>query len=134
MASKRFLAIGAGKTLPMPWFIAVSHSSLSDDFAALDALCGKLVLIAFRAIDVVVFWDEGLGSNRVFARTANKTFLMPLPCLVFHLLHASSEDVVASITPCGKLCIVARAAVNPIGFRAKLFINQRGPAFRTNKT
>ena len=31
LASKRFLAIGAGKTLPMPWFIAVSHSSLSDD-------------------------------------------------------------------------------------------------------
>ena len=65
----------------------MKHNIVVSYFAALDALCGELVFVTFGAVDVVFLRDKGLGSNWVFARNTNKTFLMPLPGLVFHLLH-----------------------------------------------
>ena len=54
---------------------------------------------------------------------------MPLPRLVLHLLHASLEDVLTSVTPGSKLCIIAGATVDPVSFGAKLLVHQRGSTF-----
>ena len=55
---------------------------------ALDALGGKLVFVAFGAVDVVLLGYKGLGADRIVARTADEAFFMPLPRLVLHFLHA----------------------------------------------
>ena len=56
-----------------------------------DTLGSELVFIAFGTVDIVFLRNEGLGAYRVFTGTANKTFFVPLPCLVLHFLHAYSK-------------------------------------------
>lgn len=42
-----------------------------------------------------------------------------------HLALTSPENFVASIAARGELFIVATAAVDPVGFRAELFVDER---------
>ena len=55
---------------------------------AFDTLGCELVFIAFGTIYIVFFRNEGFGAYRLFTGTANKTFFMPLSCLVLHFFHA----------------------------------------------
>ena len=55
---------------------------------------------------------------------ALETLLVPLSGLVLHLLHASFEDVITSITTGCKLCIIAGTAIDPVSFGAKLLVHQ----------
>ena len=81
------LAVGAGEAFPMPGVVAVSHTSLRDHLAALDALCGKLLLVTLGAVDVVLLRDEALGADGVLAGAADEALLVPLTSLILHLLH-----------------------------------------------
>ena len=55
---------------------------------ALDAASGELLLIACGTVDLLLTGDEALGANGSFADTATEALLVPLTCLVFHLLRA----------------------------------------------
>jgi len=114
LSGKGLLAVGAGEAFPMPGVVAVSHTSLRDHLAALDALCGKLLLVTLGAVDVVLLRDEALGADGVLAGAADEALLVPLTSLVLHLLHTSLEDVSTSVTASGKLGVIAGTAVDSV--------------------
>jgi len=107
----------------MPGVVAVRYTSLGNHLVTFDTLGGKLVFIAFGTIYIVFFRNEGFGAYRLFTGTANKTFFMPLSCLVLHFLHACSEDIATAITSGCELSIIAWSTVDPISFGPKLFVN-----------
>ena len=51
-----------------------------------------------------------------------------------NLIFTCSEYIATSITTCGKLSIIARSTVDPVGFGPKLFVDQRGATFGADKT
>jgi hypothetical protein len=55
---------------------------------AFDTASSKLFLIAGGAVDFLLARDEALGAYGSFADAATEAFLMPLTCLVLHLLCA----------------------------------------------
>jgi len=134
LSRQRFRTVCAGEALSVPGLISVGHTSLSDHFAALDTLGGKLVLVAFCAVDVVLLRDKGLCANRHLTSAADKTLLVPLPVLILHLLHASSENVSTCIASGGKLCVITGSTVNSVCLATKLFIHQRASALKTQET
>jgi len=134
LASQGFLAVSASETLTMPGIVAIGNSTLSNHLVAFDTLCGKLVFITLGAVDVMFFRNKGFGADWVMAGAANEAFLMPLPRLVLHFLHSCSEYIATSITTRGKLSIIARPTVDPVGFGPKLFVDQRGATFGADKT
>jgi hypothetical protein len=121
--------VGAGEALTMPGVIAVGHTTLGDHLAALDALSSKFIFVTFSTIDVVLLRDERLCSDRILASATDETLLMPLPCLVLHLLHACSENIATSIAPSSKLGIIASPTIDPVCLASKLFIDQAGSTF-----
>lgn len=71
---------------------------------ALDTAGSKLLLIAGSAVDLLLTRDEALGAYGGFAYTATEAFLMPLTCLVFHLLcacHTNKNNIMRQM-----LCIL----------------------------
>ena len=124
--------MSASEAFPVPRIISVGDSALGDDLdndqdddesdtiilithlAALDALCGKLLLVALGAVDVVLLGDKTLGADGILAGAADEALLVPLSCLVLHLLHPGLEHITTSITPSRELCIVAGSAVDAI--------------------
>merc|ERR1712233_268578 len=114
LSSEGFLAVGAGEAFPMPGVVAVSHTSLRDHLAALDALGCKLLFITLGTVDVVLLRDEALGANGILAGAADEALLVPLTSFVLHLLHTSLEDVSTSVTSSGKLSVIAGTAVNSV--------------------
>lgn len=112
----------------MPWLVAVRHSTASDDLVTLDAPCGKLVLVAAGAVDVVVPRNEAAGANRVAAHAAAEALLVPLVALVLHLLGAGAEDLAAAIAAGGECGVVAGGAVDLLGLGAERLVHQRHSA------
>jgi hypothetical protein len=55
---------------------------------AFDTACSELLLITGGTVDFLLARDEALGAYGSFAYTATETFLVPLTCLVLHLLRA----------------------------------------------
>jgi hypothetical protein len=55
---------------------------------AFDTASSKFFLVAGGTVDFLLTRDEALGAYGSFAYTATETFLMPLTCLVLHLLRA----------------------------------------------
>jgi len=114
LSGKGLLAVGAGEAFPVPGVVAVSHSSLRDHLAALDALRRKLLFVTLGTVDVVLLRDETLGADGILACAADEALLVPLASLVLHLLHTSLEDVSTSVTSGGKLGVIAGAAVDSV--------------------
>merc|ERR1712233_8638 len=114
LSSQGLLAVGAGEAFPMPGVVAVSHTSLRDHLAALDALCGKLLLVTLGAVDVVLLRNEALGADGVLAGAADEALLVPLTSLILHLLHTSLEHISTSVTASGKLGVIAGTAVDSV--------------------
>lgn len=54
----------------------------------MDALLGKLLLIAGQAEVVEVLLDEGLSADGLLATVAGETILMPTVALMLHLFRA----------------------------------------------
>jgi len=126
--------MSAGEAFPVPRIISVGHTTLGNHLAALDALGRKFFFITFCTINVVLLWDETLGSNGVLAGAADEALLVPLPGLVLHLLHARLKHVAAAVAPGRELGVVTGAAVNTISLGTKLFIHQAGSTFVTKET
>lgn len=55
---------------------------------AVDALQGKLLLIAGQAVVVGILLHEALGANGLLTTVAGETILMPTVALVLHLFRA----------------------------------------------
>lgn len=55
---------------------------------AVDALLGKLLLIAGQAVVVDVLLDEGLRADGLLATVAGETILVPTVALMLHLFRA----------------------------------------------
>merc|ERR1719402_159778 len=123
LAGQRLLAVGAREALAKPRLVAVRHAALGYHLVTLDALGGELVLIALGAVNVVFLGDETFGSDRIFTGATHEAFLVPLTGLVLHLLHACSEDIPAAVAPGCELCVVAGAAVDPVGLAAELLVH-----------
>jgi len=128
LSCQGLLAVRASEALPVPGVVTVGHPSLGDYLATLDTLGGKLLFIALRAVDVVLLGYEGLGTDGVLAGAAHEALLVPLPGLVFHLLHPCFKHVSTAVTSGGKLGIVAGPAVDSVSLRPELLIHQAGPA------
>lgn len=99
LTGQRHVAVGAREALPVPRLILVSHATRSDDLVALNASGCELLLVAAGAVDLLLPGYKGLGANDRLADAATEAFLVPLPCLVFHLLGTGSEDITATIAP-----------------------------------
>lgn len=108
----------------MPWLVLVCHTSTGDHLIALYATSGVFLLVALGAVNFLFAWDEALSSNRCLAHDATEALFVPLPCLVFHLLGTSPEDFTATIATGSELVIVATTAVDAVGFRAELFVDE----------
>jgi len=72
--------------------LLVRHAARGDDLVTLDAAGGEL-LVAAGAVNLLLVQDEGLGADQRLADAAG-TLLVPLPCLVLHLLGASLMQAV----------------------------------------
>jgi len=134
LPSEGLLAVGAGEAFPVPGVVAVSHSSLGDHLAALDALRRELLLVALGAVDVVLLRDEALGADGVLAGAADEALLVPLTGLVLHLLHTSLEHVSTPVTPGGKLGVIARSTVDSVRLRTKLLVHKTGATLVAKET
>ena len=125
--------MGAGEAFPMPGVVAVSHTSLRDHLAALNAFGRKLLFVTLGAVDVVLLRDEALCADGVLAGAADEALLVPLPSLVLHLLHTCRprmcemksifvtlhlltglEDISTSVASGGELGVIARSTVDSI--------------------
>lgn len=101
------LTVGAGEALAMPWVILVCNTAGCDHLgikkvsvnhrlkglfrchlAALHAASGKLVLVASRAVDVLLARNERFRSNWRLADVTAEALLMPLARFIFHLFRA----------------------------------------------
>lgn len=88
LAGQRRLAVGAGEAVTVPRFVLVRDATAGDDLRALDAARGVLLLVAARAVDVVLARDKGLGANRRFADATAEALFVPLSRFILHLLGA----------------------------------------------
>ena len=114
LSGQRLLAVGAGEALPVPGVVPVGHPTLGDHLATLDALCREFFLVAFGAVDVMLLGYKGLCADGVLAGAADEALFVPLPGLVFHLLHPRLENVAAAVATGGELGVIAGAAVDPV--------------------
>lgn len=112
----------ASEAFAMPRFTLVCHSAGRNYLIAFDASRSEFLFIATSAVDFLVFRDETLRTDWSFTYAASEAFLVPLALLIFHLLVTCSEDFSASITTSCELSVVARTAIYPFHFGAKLFV------------
>lgn len=100
--------MGACEALAMPWVILVCDTASCDHLgiqkkvsvnhrlkglfrchlATLHAASGKLVLVASRAVDVLLARNERFRSNWRLADVTAEALLMPLARFIFHLFRA----------------------------------------------
>lgn len=125
LAGQRHLAVGAREALTVPRFVLVGHAAARDDLLALDATGRVLLLVAAGAVDFLLARDERLGANGRFADAAAEALLVPLSGLVLHLLGSGAEDLAAAVASGRELGIVAIAAVDLVGLRAELLVDER---------
>lgn len=128
LSGQRRVAVRAGEALAVPRLVLVCHAALRDDLVALDAAGSELILVASRAVDLLLAGDKAPGADGVLAHHAAETLLVPLPGLVLHLLGASAEDLAASITTAGELRVIAVTAVDLVELGAELLVYQRDAA------
>lgn len=134
LSSQGIGAVGASEALSVPRVILVSDSSTCNDLRAFHASRGKLLFIAASAIDLLFTRNKTLRSNGSFADTTGKAFLMPLSCLVLHLLCTCSEDFSATVTPGGEGSIVTCRAIDLVCLRSELLVYEGHSALRTQET
>lgn len=112
----------------MPWLILVSDTTTCDYLVALNATGSKLLLIARGTVNFLLTGDEALCAYGTFAHTATEALLVPLTCLVLHLLRAGSKDLAAAIAAGCKLGIIAVSTVDFVGLGTELLVHQGDPA------
>lgn len=121
---QRRVAVGAREAFAVPRLVLVGHAATRDNLVALDAAGCEFLLVAGGAVDLLFTRDEALGSYGCLAHTAAEALLVPLACLVLHLLCAGSEDLAAAVAAGGELGVIAVAAVDLVRLGAELLVHQ----------
>jgi len=125
LTGERCGAICASEAFAMPWLILVGDTASADYLSTFAASRRKLLLIARRTIDFLVFRYKAFGTDRRFAQRTAKALVVPLFAFVFHLFHAGFEYLAASVASRRKCLIVAVRAEDAIILAAKWFVDQR---------
>lgn len=110
LARQLLLAAGAQEAVLVPGLVAVGHPAGGDGLLAVNALHGKLLLVAGHAEVVVVLGDEALGTDGLLAPLAGEAGLVPAVPLVLHLPGAWHDGFLALVALGGILVGVALGA------------------------
>lgn len=95
---KRFMAGGTHKTLGVPRLVLVADPSRGDGLLAVKALLGKLLVVAWSAVDIVPFGQEALRADWLLTFKAGEALLMPHLVLVLHILGSWHDHLVTTLT------------------------------------
>lgn len=80
------VAVATIETIPMPGLITEGNAPGCNNLLALGAPGCVFVLVAFNAINIIIFGYKTIGANSVQADATTKTAIMPLLAAVLHLL------------------------------------------------
>lgn len=90
-------AAGAHKTMAVPWLVLVVHSARSYGLFAADAVFGKLLVVAWTAVNVISFGDETLRSYWSFTAATGETLVVPRVPFILHTLRTSQYGFIAAV-------------------------------------
>lgn len=121
------------KALGMPGLILVSDSSRCDGLVALDAVLGKLGLVARHAVEVLPLGEEASGPNDLLAVAAGEAVFVPYGALVFHILIACHNRLEAALARVGTLQLGALVAQDLVVLGHKGLVTQGVKALGTAK-
>lgn len=96
-SSQLFTAGAADEALRVPRLVLVADPSRGDGLLALEALLGKLLVMAGSTVDVITFGQEALRTDRLLALKAGEAFLMPHLVLVLNVLGSWHDHLVAGL-------------------------------------
>lgn len=118
----------AHKTVPVPRLVTIGHAAGRQHLLAAAAAGGKLVLIAGRAVMPVVIRYEGFAPDWLLAAETDEAFLVPGLPLVFQLLGARLNTLVAGCAGGGELALEAGVAEQLFPMTGEPLIPQRAAA------
>lgn len=128
LAGQLLLAPDANEALLVPGLVAVVHPSSGDGLLAVDALQGKLLLVAKQTVVVGLLLHKALGADRLLAAVAGETILMPTVALVLHLFKSWHDGLQACMALGRVLIAVAFSAHQQVVLGGKRPIHQRSAA------
>lgn len=105
---QRLAAGSAHKTLRVPRLVLIADTSRGDWLLAVVALLGKLLVMAWSAVDVVSFGQEALRADWLLTFKAGEALLMPHFVLVLHILGSWQHHLVAALAA---VTVLPRAAL-----------------------
>jgi len=123
-ARQNLVAVGTLKAVTVKCYALVGDSTFVDHAIALGTALCVLIFVALHADNGLLARDEALVSNGLGTHLATEALLMPLLSLVLKLLHTSSEDVLAPITPSSKVVVMAVGAVQLLLLGCKWLVHQ----------
>lgn len=92
-----FAAGVAHETLRVPGLILVADPSRGDGLLAVEALLGKLLVMAWGTVDIIALGQETLCADWLLAFKAGEAFLVPYLVLVLHILGSWHDHLVAAL-------------------------------------
>lgn len=108
----------------MPWSALVGDATLVDHPVTLHTPLSVLFLIAGNTNDLLVTRDEALATDWLLTNLAAEALFMPLFALVFVLLHASPEDILASVTAGSEVVVMAISTEETFVLGGERLINE----------
>lgn len=111
LAGQGLLTVCAVEAFTVKWHVFVSDATLRNYLDTLSTFGCEVVLIAWYAKDLIIFWDEALASDRSIAAGAKEAILMELLSFIFHFLHSWLENLSALITSGCECLVVAFTTV-----------------------
>lgn len=85
------------EALRVPGVILVADPSRGDGLFAVEALLGKLLVMARSTVDVITFGQEALSADWLPALKAGEALLMPHLVLILHILSSRQDHLVAAL-------------------------------------
>jgi len=123
LPGQHLVTLGADEALAMPGGVLVRNASLVNHSIALETPLSVLLLVARYTDYFLVTWYKTLASYWLPADLATETLLMPLLTLVLKLLHSSSKQSTAPVTPSREVVVMTISAVQLIVFVRERMIN-----------
>lgn len=96
-SSQRFAAGAAHEALGVPGLVLVTDPPRGDGLLAVEALLGKLLVMAGGAVDVLTLGQETLRADWLLAFEAGEAFLVPHLVLVLYVLGPWHDHLVAAL-------------------------------------
>ena len=96
---QRFTAGVAHETFRVPGVVLVADPSRGDGLFAVEALFGKLLVMAGSTVEVITLGHEALCVDRLVAIKTFEAFLVPHLVLVLHVLGSWHDHLIAALAP-----------------------------------